>query len=149
MKLKRLEVAELKEELNDISSYHRMLKSKNVLEKLLWISIALCGTGFIFHIVQNQLIYWNENQVLITKKSVALSEIEKPAVTYCNKALHKYGVAEKILNYYNGSEEVMSMRNEILSSYLQTRVNPREACMDIFGDFNFECVVRKILSLFL
>ena len=118
-------MTDMKEELNDISSLRRTLNTRNVLEKALWISIALCGTAFIFHIVQNQLIYWNENQVLITKKSVPLSELKRPAVTYCSKGLYKNGFGERLINYLDTTKdmpkEMVSMQIDILRSILDSK----------------------------
>lgn len=142
MAKKRLNLTELKEELNDISSYRRALHTRNVLEKLLWISIALCGTGFIFHIVQNQLIYWNENQVLITKKSVPLSELKSPAVTYCSKGLYKNGLAERMINYLDNNvknnetqlpKEAVSIQVGILKTYIKKKVD------DVYTDEVYLC----------
>ena len=123
MARKRLSLTELKEELNDISSFRRTLNTRNVLEKLLWISIAICGTGFIFHIVENQLVYWSENQVLITKKSLPLSELKKPAVTYCNKGLYKFGLSETLINHVDWKrktkENVISLRLDLLKTFVE------------------------------
>ena len=156
MTSKRVLVSELKDELDDVSSYHRTLNARNVCEKILWISIAICGTAFIFHIVKNQFIYWDENQVLITKKSISLSELKKPSVTYCNKALHKFGVAERLINYFDSgtgsSKDILSMQTNILKSYIEEKSkldkkyngHLEHICSDQ-GQFETNCEVSSAL----
>ena len=64
--------AKLREELDGITTLNLILNSTNILEKLLWVTIAVLGTLFIYDIVFAQLTYcW-----LFTKKEA----IEK----YCS-----------------------------------------------------------------
>ena len=120
--------APLKEEFHGFTSVRLIHATRNVLEKILWISIAIVGTIWIGDLFINQVNFWNENPVLATKGTKALSEITAPAVTFCHKGVLKYSLVENLVNILDVNKtipsEIFQIRNEAIkinSNYLQKR----------------------------
>ena len=106
--------APMKEEFHGFTSIRLIHATRNVLEKILWISIAIVGTIWIGDLFITQVNYWNENPVLATKGTKALSDITAPAVTFCHKGVLKYSLVENLIN-------ILDVNKTIPSEFLQIR----------------------------
>ena len=110
--------APIKEEFHGFTSVRLIHATQNVLEKIFWISIAIVGTIWIGDLFINQVNYWNENPVLVTKGTKALSEITAPAVTFCHKGVLKYSLVENLVNILDINKtipsEIFQIRNEAI-----------------------------------
>ena len=108
----------LKEELKNITTLNFIANTKNVLEKIVWAMIAICGTLFIYDVVYIQLQNWRDNPTLVTKENRRLSDMPLPSVTFCHKGLQKYGPVEQLSNLIdpekNVPNEIVAIRNEFL-----------------------------------
>ena len=135
---RQLYVPALKEELKNITTLNFISNATTFLEKLLWVSIFIGGSWFIYDVVYNQLDFWNENPVLTTTMTKHLKEINPPAVTFCSKGMQKYGAFERITNYINASKELPKV---ILEYGLELGKEKylKRAQMDDFDGYN-ECI---------
>ena len=86
------DITPLKDQLKAILSFKLIHSAKSVLEKLFWFIIAVGGTAYITYIVLRQFEYWNENPVLQLKGSKPLTEVERPAITFCHKGAQKHAL---------------------------------------------------------
>ena len=111
-------ISEAKEELTNVTTLNLITKTSSNLEKILWGMIGICGTIFIYHVVDVQLQNWKNNPVLATKITKKLSEMPLPAVTFCHKGLQKYGPVERLANFIDPKKkvpkEIVAIRNEFL-----------------------------------
>ena len=113
----------LKDELKNITTLNLIASTSNVLEKILWALIAICGTLFIYEVVYIQLENWRNNPSLVTKEMKKLSDLPLPAVTFCHKGLYKYGPVEYYGNLIDSEKvvptPVFNVRNEYLKVQFQ------------------------------
>ena len=128
------------EELTNITTLKLITSSRSILEKILWALIAIGGTIFIYNVVERQLDNWRDNPALVTKFTKKLADMPLPAVTFCHKGLHKYGLVEHLGNYIDPEEkvpkEVVSIRNEFLKVEFQkvkSRMSGKYFCEWLFG----------------
>ena len=116
------DITPLKEQLKAISTIELISSTKNVLEKFLWFFIALGGTIYISKVFINQLNYWVENPILVTKGSMPLTDAHLPAVTFCHKGMQKYALVERLVNFIdpgkNVPKEIVEIRNEAIKAQL-------------------------------
>ena len=132
--------AKLREELDGITTLNLFLNSTNILEKLLWVTIAVLGTLFIYDIVFAQLTYWQMHPDITVYGRKKLAEIEPPAITLCSSGLQKYGLIERMANYIDPKKDVphglLAIRNEGLTlEFLKFRLKPAISDTDIELDF--------------
>ena len=115
--------AAAREELTNITTLNLITSSGSILEKILWAMIAVSGTIFIYNVVDIQLANWRDNPALVTKVTKKLADMPLPAVTFCPKAMHKYGLVEHLGNYINPKKkvpkEVVAIQNEFLKVEFQ------------------------------
>ena len=113
----------LREELTNIATLKLITSSGSILEKILWALIPIGGTIFIYNVVDLQLDNWRDNPALVTKVTRKLADMPLPAVTFCPKAMHKYGLVEHLGNYINPKKkvpkEVVAIQNEFLKVEFQ------------------------------
>ena len=107
-------LSKLKEEANNITSFNLIGNATTFLEKIVWASIFIWGSWFIYDVVTTQLTFWHENPILTTTTTKALKEIKPPAVTFCHKALEKYGPFERLTNYFDPKKRVPKEISKIL-----------------------------------
>ena len=131
------DLSPLKQEINEILSIRLVNSTRYLLEKLFWLSIAIVGSVYIVHIVQNQLKFWNENAVLITQGTRKLSELKKPAITFCHQGAQKYAFIERFVNYIDVyktiPKEIYEIRNQAIK--LQVLKLKGQDVGDEFCDF--------------
>ena len=125
----------LKEELRSITALNFIAKSSNIGEKIFWATLAISGTLFIYDAVSSQLETWKSNPILKTQEKIELKDLPILDITFCHKAMLKYGPTERFLNDINPkvdeiSKEVLAIRNE----YLKVQF---EKFKDQFGDSDF------------
>ena len=115
----KMQKAKLEEELNNITTVNLFLSTSNVLEKLLWVAIAVCGSLFIYNIVFAQVVYWQAHPESISISQRKLSELEPPAITLCHHGLQKFGFLERMLNHIDPEKYVppgiLKIRNLVLT----------------------------------
>ena len=110
--------AKLREELDGITTLNLFLNSANILEKLLWVTIAVLGTLFIYDIVFAQWTYWQLHPGVTSVARKKLAKIEPPAITLCSSGLQNYGFFERIVNHIDPNNvpyELLAIRNEGLT----------------------------------
>ena len=114
------DITPLKDQLKAILSFKLIHSAKSVLEKLFWIIIAVGGTIYITYIVSRQFEYWNENPVLRLKGSKPLTEVKRPAITFCHSGAQKYAFIERFVNYIDINKsipfEIYAIRNEVIKA---------------------------------
>ena len=113
----------LREELTNIRTLDLISRTSNILEKIFWAIIAICGTIFIYDVVVIQLQNWKDNPTLATTVSKRLQDLPLPAITFCHKGLQKYGLVEHLGNHIDPEKEVpkevLGVRNEFLKVQYQ------------------------------
>ena len=107
------------EELTNITTLKLITSSRSILEKILWALVAIGGTIFIYNVVGIQLDNWRDNPALITKVTKKLADMPLPAVTFCHKGLHKYGLVEHLGNYIDPEKKVPKEVVAILNEFLK------------------------------
>ena len=146
-------ISAAKEELTNVTTLNLITKTSSILEKILWGMIAICGTIFIYHVVDIQLQNWRDNPILSTKITKKLADMPLPAVTFCHKGLHKYGLVEHLGNYIDPEKkvpkEVVAIRNEFLKVEflkIKDRMNGKNFCEWLFDLQNDEKDDNPIIS---
>ena len=84
----------LTNQFNNFSSIEFIFKATNIIEKLIWITISVCGTVWIGSILSIQIIQWKENPVLIRQENLDLTDMTYPAVTFCPQTISEFSIAE-------------------------------------------------------
>ena len=145
--------AAAREELTNITTLNLITSSGSMLEKILWAMVAIGGTIFIYNVVDLQLDNWRDNPALVTKVTRKLADMPLPAVTFCPKAMQKYGLVERLGNYIDPEKkvpkEVVAIRNEFLKVHFQKmkdHINGKNFCKWLFGLFLAEEKDNLILS---
>ena len=87
-----------------------------------------------------QLDNWRDNPTLVTKVTKKLADMPLPAVTFCHKGLHKYGLVEHLGNYIDPEKkvpkEVVAIRNEFMKVEFQkvkNHMKGKNFCEWLFG----------------
>ena len=110
----------VKKEFEEFTSIRLIKSTKNLIEKLFWFIIAIAGTIYIADLFINQVKYWNENPILVTKGSKSLTEVKAPAVTFCHQGLQKYALAERLANHIDPKKtaptDVLKIRSEAIKA---------------------------------
>ena len=130
----------LKDELRSISSLNFIANSSNIIEKIFWATIAICGTLFIYDAMKSQLESWNSNPILKTQETLELKDLPIPDITLCHKAMLKYGPAERLINFIEPEKdvprEVLVIRNEFLKvqfEKMKDHFGEKDFCQWLFG----------------
>ena len=118
----------LKEELRSITALNFIAKSSNIVEKIFWATLAISGTLFIYDAVSSQLETWKSNPILKTQEKIELKDLPILDITFCHKAMLKYGPTERFLNDINPKvdeipKEVLAIRNEKRCNLRSSRTN--------------------------
>ena len=100
-------------EIRSIGAIDLALQAENVLEKVLWLSLAIIGVAWAVYFIG--LIIIDENPIVTTIEDVQLTEIEKPAITICPQGTTKFAIADRLGNFL--SSENQYMPPEILNWY--------------------------------
>ena len=142
-----------REELTNITTLNLITSSGSMLEKILWAMVAIGGTIFIYNVVDLQLDNWRDNPALVTKVTRKLADMPLPAVTFCPKAMQKYGLVERLGNYIDPEKkvpkEVVAIRNEFLKVEFQKikkRMKGKPFCKWLFGLKSDEKLDNPILN---
>ena len=130
----------LKDELRAITALNFIAKSSNIIEKIFWATLAISGTIFIYDAVTSQLETWKSNPILKTKERIELKDLPILDLTFCHKAMLKYGPAERFLNDINPKvdkipKEVLAIRNEYLKvqfEKIKDQIGDRDFCDWLF-----------------
>ena len=118
----------LDDQVKSFTSVDFVSKTSSVIEKLMWITIAISGTIFCWHTFGIQMVNWTEFPVLKTKETLDLSEMTSPAITFCPKGISEFAVFEGLGNQLDLDKkplpsEVLFIRNEVVKMYWENRVN--------------------------
>ena len=117
----------LSNQMKSFTSINFVAKTSNVIEKLMWITIATCGTILVWRFFIIQMKEWNESPVVKTKVTLDLSKMTSPAVTFCPTMLSKLAVAEGLLNNLDLDKsvptKVIAVRNEAIKLYWKNRMD--------------------------
>ena len=97
---------EIVEEFRGATTIDLICKSENVVEKVLWITIATIGTIWAFYFIGLQIISWSQNPLIITKYNMEVDELLNPAITVCSKGSTKYAIAERLGNYLDPESDL-------------------------------------------
>ena len=132
----------LNNQFNNFTSIEFVRKASNLIEKLIWIIIAVGGTGYIGQIMYVQLFVMVENPFVLEKETIDLLNLTHPAVTFCPKMTSELGIVEGLGNYLNLSEgippEAIVIRNELIGMYWRNR--SKEVGCDISWSRNISVV---------
>ena len=133
---KKPKLAPLKDELRNITTISLIANTANFIEKIIWASVAILGTIFIYDVMFIQLENWRLTPTLMTKEMRKLSDMPLPSMTFCHKGLQKYGVVEKLANMIDPQKEVpkevLAIRNEFLKVQFQ-KINAKLDGTDFCG----------------
>ena len=112
------QLRDLLAELDNITALNYVNAASNFLEKIFWSVISICGSIWICSVVANQISFWNQNPVMITKGTKLLSDLDLPAITLCPKVIQYSGFPERMINHIdeNGDipKEIFEIRNQAL-----------------------------------
>ena len=108
----KVTIAAIKDELLMIRTLELSKKTTLVMEKVLWILIALCGTVWFCFFMASQVKLWKENKIIISNAAMDLSEVDYPSITFCSERGYKYGVAQRLGNYLNPDKKI---NNQLLA----------------------------------
>ena len=80
--------------------------------------ISLGGTFYITFIVITQMKYWRDNPTIVVKGSVPLSQLSRPAMTFCHSGGEKYNFMARLVDYIDPNKtipkEIFEIRNEAI-----------------------------------
>ena len=116
----------------NFTSLEFVSKASNLIEKLIWIIISVCGTVWIGNIVLIQVTQWIENPVLLRQENLDLSDMTYPAVTFCPKTISEFSIAEGFGNFLDLNKslpsQAVSIRNEAVKMYWRNKL-PYVGCI--------------------
>ena len=102
----------IKDELLMIRTLELSKRTTFIVEKILWILIALSGTVWFCFFMASQVQIWKENKIIVSNAVIDLSEIDYPSVTFCSERGYRYGIAQRLGNYLNPDR---NMNNQLLA----------------------------------
>ena len=119
-----ISVNKLKEEILRIRTLELTNSASLVLERIIWVIVAISGLVWFISFTSAQITLWNNHKTLVSKAKLKLSDIDYPATTFCSKSANKYGIAEQFGNHLdpNGNldHEFLSwMKHKALECSLQ------------------------------
>lgn len=94
----------INQELKSITTIDFTCKALNIVEKLLWISLATIGILWAAHFLP--LIVKDENPIVKTIMDKPLTLTEKPAITICPQGSTKFAIVERLGNFLSTKEEM-------------------------------------------
>ena len=101
-------------------------KASNIIEKLIWIIISVCGTVWIGSVLFIQVTQWIENPVLLRHENLDLSDMTYPAVTFCPKTISEFSIAEGFGNFLDLNKplpsQAVSIQNEAVKMYWRKKL---------------------------
>ena len=116
----------LTNQVYNFTSLEFVFKATNLIEKLIWIIISVCGTIWIGNIVFIQVTQWIENPVLLRQENLDLSDMTYPAVTFCPKTISEFSIAEGFGNFLDLNTslppQAISIRNEAVKMYWRNKL---------------------------
>ena len=96
----------LNTQFNNFTSIDFVRKASNLIEKVIWITIAITGTIRIGKILYAQLDVIYDFPVLKTKESMELLKMTSPAITFCPKMASEFSIAEGLGNYLDLQKQI-------------------------------------------
>ena len=129
-------------QFNNFTSIEFVRKASNLIEKLIWVIIAVGGTGYIGKLMYVQLFVMNSDPSILEKETISLLNLTYPAVTFCPKMTSDLAIVEGLGNYLNLSKgippEAIEIRNELVKMYWTNRI--KEVGCDISWSRNTSVV---------
>ena len=106
------------EKLKGIATFDLLTNSSSLIEKILWLLLVIIGICWGYHFMKYEMIdTWKEQPKIISKANVDLMDLKYPAVTFCSKGAAKFGIAERLGNFYNPKmdlpSEFLSLRKDL------------------------------------
>ena len=92
---------DLVEEILNIRTFELTKTAANIIERIIWILIAIAGTIWFISFMVSQFTLWNNHKTVVSKAELKLSDIDYPSVSVCSKSANKYGIVEKLGNNLN------------------------------------------------
>ena len=96
-----LSAKDLVEEVLNIRTIELTKTAANIIERIIWILIAIAGTIWFISFMVSQVTLWNNHKTVVSKAELKLSDIDYPSVSVCSKSANKYGIVEKLGNNLN------------------------------------------------
>ena len=128
---------EIVEELRGATTIDFICKSENVVEKVLWITIATIGTIWAFYFIGLQIISWSQNPLIITKHNMEVDELLNPAITVCSKGSTKYAIAERLGNYLDPESDLPKVLKALKEQLLLCILLPKDQNEDAKNDYDW------------
>ena len=96
-----ISLRDIKEEILKIRTYELTKTASLIVERILWIVVAIIGFVWFISFTSSQIVLWNTHKTLVSKARLKLSDIDYPATTFCSKSANKYGIVERFGNHLN------------------------------------------------
>ena len=116
----------LSNQFYNFTSLEFVSKASNIIEKLIWIIISVCGTVWIGSILFIQVTQWIENPVLLRQENLDLSDMTYPAVTFCPKTISEFSIAEGFGNFLDLNRtlptQAVLIQNEAVIRYWRNKM---------------------------
>ena len=130
----------IKRELFRIRSFELTTKSAFIVEKLLWMLIAISGIVWFCFFMAYQVNIWNNNKIIISKSNMDLSDVEYPAITFCSNKGYMHGVVDRLGNFIDPDKKV---KNEFLAkirkSLVKCAIKRNPPSLDLINDLAWVC----------
>ena len=116
----------LNTQFNNFTSIEFVRKASNLIEKFIWMFIAVAGTIWIGKMLYVQLLVMEDFPVVKSKETSNLLNMTYPAVTFCPKMTSKLALIEGLGNYLDLNKgippEAFVIRNEYIKTNWQNRI---------------------------
>ena len=83
-------------EVKSVATIDLACKAENIVEKIFWIVFGILGVAWGTYFVG--LIIQDDNPRVTINEDVRLTQIDKPAITVCQKGSTKFGIVERLGN---------------------------------------------------
>ena len=115
------ESTKLIRELKNIHTIDLISNSSNFLEKILWFCIAIIGILWLVDIIW--VVIQDENPKITRNEYINLPEMKYPAMTLCYDGFTKYGIAERLGNYFDPNFPLPNEFKDILKKIIDRTLN--------------------------
>ena len=61
--------------------------ASSLIEKVLWLLIAVIGSIWGYYFIKSLIDTWIESPLIISKGNVDLTDLKYPAITFCSKGM--------------------------------------------------------------
>ena len=102
-----------------VGSLKFFFDASHVIEKFLWILMAILGTVLMSIFVKYQVESWGLNPIISSREWIDLSKVDFPAITFCHQGNTRMAIADRLMQV---ADEKSSKMRKIRSLFLRNSV---------------------------